>query len=118
MAPGLFDVRPEGRYLDPLVSLRVGVGLIGQRRPAIFTLGRIEVDDIIDLVCGNEFAPRAAVTALAAARPPALAALAAAAVPGGPWWVARRRPVRVSRILSQPLRQLRHLLRQRRDLPE
>jgi len=118
VAPGLFDVGPERGHLDPLVSLRVGVRLLGERRPAIFALGRIDVDDIVDLVCGHKLAPRAPVTALAAARPLALGALAAAAIPGGPRRVARWRPVRVSRILAQPLRQLRDLLRQRRDLPE
>jgi hypothetical protein len=117
MPPGFLDVRPERRHLDPLVPLRVWGRLLGERRPAIFTLGRVEVDDVVDLVRGDEFAARASVTALATPRAIAPGPLAAP-LAAGARRIARRGQVRVSRILAQSLGQLRHPLGQRRDLFE
>jgi hypothetical protein len=56
VAPRLLDVRPERWHLDPLGSLRIGVGLFRKCGPAAFTLGWIEIHDIVDLVRGDELA--------------------------------------------------------------
>lgn len=74
--------------------------------PAVFTLGRIQVDDVVDLVCSDELATAAAMTFLPTAWSITLGPLAATALAGGARRIARRRQVRVSRILPKPLGQL------------
>jgi hypothetical protein len=52
--------------------------VVSTRHPAVFTLSRIEVDDVVDLAFGDEFATRAAVAALTTARAITLGSLTAA----------------------------------------
>jgi hypothetical protein len=60
-------VRQDRRDLGDLVHLRVRVGNLGQRLPAVFTLGRVEVDDVVDLSFGHELAATTSMTTLSAA---------------------------------------------------
>jgi hypothetical protein len=52
--------------------------VVSTRHPAVFTPSRIEVDVVVDLVLGDEFATRAAVAALTTARAITLGSLTAA----------------------------------------
>ena len=74
-------------------------------------------DGRVDLVRGDELAARSAVTALTTPRAIALGPLAAA-LASGARRIARRRQVRVSRILAQPLGQFHHPLRKDCELLE
>jgi hypothetical protein len=76
-------------------------------------LGRVEVDELVDLVLGQELAASPSMTALSAALAPAPLLAAARLVTRR---ITRRRQMRVARILAQLLGQLADLLGQRRHL--